>query len=436
MPAPDPTAATSRAVATSTNGAPRVTLSGRGRTFVAVGAISTVAGLILGVTDLQRVGVLLLVLPIPALLAVRQARSGLRIGHSVRPARAEAGGRAEVRLILGNPNTFGTGPLRITETVPGGRPLRFSVSGIRGRQRRTVAYPLSALKRGRYTIGPTAVTASDPFGLSVADSRSVDTAQLIVQPRREPLATLALPLAWRDGGSSSSHSVGSGGSDDASVREYRYGDDLRKIHWRSTARSGAMMVRQEERPWHGQTMVLLDTRVRSYPTTSDEEESAAFEWAVSAAASISSHLAERGRRVVLVTGSGRAAHDDNQSMLDLLAVTKPAMRADTGPLADALNHLGRDASVFAVLSTADQGSIGELALRPRLPGSAVALLLRPWTFASHAVPAVPSTAWDAQWLAGAEALRVSGWRVVAVEGGDELPSLWPDLLATTTGIRR
>ncbi|MCW2490734.1 MAG: hypothetical protein JWN47_98, partial [Frankiales bacterium] len=200
MPAPDPTAATSRAVATSTNGAPRVTLSGRGRTFVAVGAISTVAGLILGVTDLQRVGVLLLVLPIPALLAVRQARSGLRIGHSVRPARAEAGGRAEVRLILGNPNTFGTGPLRITETVPGGRPLRFSVSGIRGRQRRTVAYPLSALKRGRYTIGPTAVTASDPFGLSVADSRSVDTAQLIVQPRREPLATLALPLAWRDGG--------------------------------------------------------------------------------------------------------------------------------------------------------------------------------------------------------------------------------------------
>jgi hypothetical protein len=89
-----------------------------------------------------------------------------------------------------------------------------------------------------------------------------------------------------------------------------------------------------------------------------------------------------------------------------------------------------------VLSTADQGSIGELALRPRLPGSAVALLLRPWTFASRAMPAVPSTRWDAQWLAGAEALRASGWRVVAVEGGDELPSLWPDLLATTTGIRR
>ena len=52
--------------------------------------------------------------------------------------------------------------------------------------------------------------------------------------------------------------MGVGGSDDASVREFRHGDDLRKIHWRSTARTGAMMVRQEERPWHGESLVLLE----------------------------------------------------------------------------------------------------------------------------------------------------------------------------------
>ncbi|MGX7680416.1 DUF58 domain-containing protein [Jatrophihabitans sp. DSM 45814] len=425
------------------NGTPRVTLSGRGRTFVAVGAISTITGLILGVTDLERVGVLLLVLPIPALLAVRQSRSGLRIGHSVRPTRAEAGGRAEVRLVLGNPNTFATGPLRITESVPGGRPLRFSVSGIKGRQRRTVAYPLPALKRGRYIIGPTAVTASDPFGLAVADSRSADTAQLIVQPSRQQLAPVTLPLAWRDGGSSTSHSVGSGGSDDASVREYRYGDDLRKVHWRSTARSGAIMVRQEERPWHGQTLVLLDTRVGAYPISESADyahpESASFEWAVSAAASIACHLVERGRRVVLVNGSGRVAHNDSQTMLDLLAITQPALRSDASPLADALNQLGRDASVFAVLSVSNQGSLGELALRPRAPGSAVAVLIRPWTFPTVGTALAEQSEaieLEGQWQAAAEALRASGWRVVAASYGDELPALWPELLASANGIRR
>ncbi|MDQ1730031.1 MAG: hypothetical protein QOK10_190 [Pseudonocardiales bacterium] len=414
----------------------RVALSSRGRTFITVGLISTTAGLVLGVTDLQRVGVLLLALPIPAWFAVRQSRAGLRIGHAVNPARIVAGARTEVRLVLSNPNSLGTGPLRITETVPGGRPLRFSVSGIRGRQRRTVAYPLDGQRRGRYTVGPTAVTASDPFGLVVADSRSGDTAELIVQPRRDALAPLALPMAWRDGGTHSSHSVGSGGSDDASVREYRHGDDLRKIHWRSTARSGNLMVRQEERPWHGQTLVLLDSRTNAYPVPPGEHESEAFEWAVSAAASISSHLAERGRRVSLVSGSGGVASEDTQTMLDLLADTRPALRADVEPLTDALNGLGRDSSVFAILVGDDPATLSGIALRPRLPGSAVSLLLKPWTFAPQYFDQARTLALETSWQVTADSLRVSGWRVVAGEAGTELPAIWPLLLASSRAVPR
>jgi uncharacterized protein (DUF58 family) len=420
--------------ATTASGARRVALSSRGRTFVTVGVISTVAGLLLGVVDLQRVGVLLLVLPIPAWFAVKQSRAGLRVGHSVRPARADVGDRVEVRLVLGNPNTFGTGPLRITETVPGGRPLRFSVAGIRGRQRRTVAYPLPALRRGRYAVGPTAVSASDPFGLVVADSRSSDTAELVVRPQHEALAPLTLPMAWRDGGSTSSHSVGSGGSDDASVRDYRYGDDLRKIHWRSSARSGGLMVRQEERPWHGRSLVLLDTRTTAFPSSAGVSESPAFEWTVSAAASISCHLAERGRRVLLVDGSGGTAHDETVAMLDLLADTKPARRADIDPLSDALCGLGRDASVFAILAGYDRAALTELTVRPRTPGSAVALLVRPSTFptTSSAPPPDPekNSTEDADWRVIADSLRGSGWRVVVVQHGDTLANLWPELLAT------
>lgn len=429
---PEPTAG-NRQIAVAAIGTRRVALSSRGRTFIAVGVLSLVAGLLLGVTDLQRVGVLLLVLPVPAWLAVRQARSGLRVGHAVSPSRIVVGERAEVRLVLGNPHTFGTGPLRITESVPGGRPLRFSVAGVRGRQRRTVAYPLPSLRRGRYTVGPTTVMASDPFGLVTADTRSTDTAVLIVQPTTTPLAPLTLPIAWRDGAANLSHSVGVGGSDDASVREFRHGDDLRKIHWRSTAKSGALMVRQEERPWHGESLVLLDTRSMAYPGSTPGEESAAFEWAISTAASISSHLAGRGRRVAVVTGGGQVAHDDATSILDMLADTSPALRSDLQPLATALTGLGRDASVFAVLGAATHAPVSELLARPRLPGSSVAVLLRGWTWSATGSRDLLR---EEAWQATADALRTAGWRVVPAEADSELSELWPRLLSVRAVAKR
>jgi uncharacterized protein (DUF58 family) len=268
--------------------------------------------------------------------------------------------------------------------------------------------------------------ASDPFGLVTADTRSTDVGELIVRPQSMPLPALRLPVAWRDGAATLSHSVGSGGSDDASVREFRHGDDLRKIHWRSTARSGALMVRQEERPWHGESLVLLDNRALAYPMAPADSESAALEWAISAAASIGGHLAGRGRRVSVVTASGRVAHDDPAAMLDLLAEVTPALRADVEPLATALTGLGRDASVFAILAATTKASMTELLSRPRLPGSAVALLLRPWTWQSDQRDLLAEAAWQST----ADALRAGGWRVMPVEAGHELADLWPSLLST------
>lgn len=419
-------------VAVSAIGTRKVALSTRGRTFIAVGLLSLVAGMLLGVTDLQRVGVLLLVLPIPAWLAVRQSRSGLRVGHAVSPARIVVGQHAEVRLVLGNPQAFGTGPLRITESVPGGRPLRFSVAGVRGRQRRTVAYPLPLLGRGLYTVGPTTVVASDPFGLVTADTLSTDTAELIVQPRTVPLAPLTLPIAWRDGAANLSHSVGSGGSDDASVREFRHGDDLRKIHWRSTAKSGALMVRQEERPWHGESLVLLDIRAAAFPRIVSDDESAALEWAISAAASISSHLLGRSRRVTVVTGSGHVAHDDSTSIMDLLAATSLTSRNDLQPLATGLTGLGRDAVTFAILAASPHTSISELLARPRMPGSSVALLLRPWSWLANSAR---DSLREESWQASADSLRTAGWRVVPAEESSDLSELWPKLLSTRAANR-
>jgi uncharacterized protein (DUF58 family) len=276
------------------------------------------------------------------------------------------------------------------------------------------------------------VMASDPFGLVTAETRSTDVGELVVRPRTVGLANLSLPIAWRDGAATLSHSVGVGGSDDASVREYRHGDDLRKIHWRSTARSGAFMVRQEERPWHGESLVLLDHRALAYPTTPSQPDAAALEWAISAAASIACHLAERGRRVSLVTGDGEVAHDGSSAILDLLADVTPALRADLEPLTAALNGLGRDAAVFAVLAASPKGSISGLLGRPRMPGSAVALLLRPWTWTGTNQDLLAEAAWQSS----ADTLRAAGWRVVPAESGDEIAELWPSLLSARAAVAR
>ncbi len=73
-------------------------------------------------------------------------------------------------------------------------------------------------------------------------------------------------------------------------RGYRYGDDLRRVHWRSTARYGELMVRREEQPQRARCTVLLDTRVVAYEGAGPDS---AFEWAVSGAASVLVHMLER-----------------------------------------------------------------------------------------------------------------------------------------------
>lgn len=163
-----------------------------------------------------------------------------------------------------------------------------------------------------------------------------------------------------------------------------------------------------------------------------DAESAAFEWAVTAAASIGRHLAERGRRVAVVTGGGQVAHDDAAAILDLTAEVRPALRADVQPLVTALTGLGRESSVFAILAATPKSSVGELLVKPQLPGSAVALLLRPWTWAGGGRDALSEAAWQST----AESLRASGWRVLPVEAGDELAELWPTLLTTRQAVSR
>src|SRR3712207_7374202 len=96
------------------------------------------------------------------------------------------------------------------------------------------------------------------------------------------------------------------------TREYRYGDDLRMVHWRATARTGELMVRLEERPWRAAASMFLDTRVDAHllggrtggPGGDPAAPPDTLEWVVEAAASIGVHLLRRGAGLRVVTDSG------------------------------------------------------------------------------------------------------------------------------------
>ena len=95
--------------------------------------------------------------------------------------------------------------------------------------------------------------------------------------------------------------VRAGSAEDVTVREYRRGDDLRRVHWRSSARTGELMVRREEQPWQSRATLFLDNRTHAHR---GHGAASSLEYAVSAAASVALHLAQRGFMVRLVTADG------------------------------------------------------------------------------------------------------------------------------------
>ena len=111
------------------------------------------------------------------------------------------------------------------------------------------------------------------------------------------------------------------------MREYQPGDDVKKIHWRTTARQGRMMVRQEDRPSEPRAMILLDDRRRLHARRSDGADS--FEACVSSAASLVHLFTAQGLGVGLALVSRMGARLGDPGRADPLR--RPGASAETQP---------------------------------------------------------------------------------------------------------
>ncbi|MFG2140670.1 DUF58 domain-containing protein [Streptomyces sp. NPDC048650] len=325
-------------------------LTTRGRSFLAAGMAAAACSFLLGQADLLRVGLLLAALPLVCVLMLHRTRYRVAGSRMLSPARVSAGAESRVRLRIENISRLPTGVLMLQDRVPyvlGPRP-RFVLDRVEAGGRREVSYRVRSDLRGRYPLGPLQLRLSDPFGMCEL-TRSFSTADtLTVVPRVEPLPPVRPAGATPGYGEGRQRSPALSGEDDVIPRGYRHGDDLRRVHWRSTARYGELMVRREEQPQKARCTVLLDTRAAAHEGAGPDS---AFEWAVTAAASTAVHLLERGFSVRLLTDTGTSvpgpdgtggtgSGDAAGLLLDTLAVLEHSEEAGLSAAYDALRGGG------------------------------------------------------------------------------------------------
>ncbi|MFE7758724.1 DUF58 domain-containing protein [Streptomyces sp. NPDC057418] len=416
-------------------GGPRAALSGlttRGRSFLAAGVAAGVCAYALGQGDLLRVGLLLAVLPLICVTVLYRTRYRVAGSRRLSPSRVPAGSEARVHLRMDNVSRLPTGLLMLQDRVPyvlGPRP-RFVLDRVEAGGRREVSYRVRSDLRGRYPLGPLQLRLSDPFGMCELTRSFSAYDTLVVVPRTEPLPTLRLAGEASGYGDGRQRSPALAGEDDIIPRGYRHGDDLRRVHWRSTARYGELMVRREEQPQRARCTVLLDTRRVAYQGAGPDS---AFEWAVSGAASALVHMLERGFAVRLVTdegngvpggsadgfaGSAQESAEAAGLMMDTLAVVD---HSDGGGLSRAYDVLrgNNEGLLIAFLGALDEEQTAVAARMRQRSGAAVAFVLDGADRARGGQGAPAAQAADRLRL-----LREAGWTAVAVPPGAGLAQLW------------
>ncbi|GAA1335875.1 DUF58 domain-containing protein [Saccharothrix algeriensis] len=404
----------------------RAALSGlttRGRCLLAAGFAAGLCAVVLNERDLLRVAAFVVALPLLAAWLAQRARVGLHAARFLFPGRVQVGSAAEVRVELRSTGRLPTGGLLLEDAVPyalGSRP-RFVVERLPRNAVTALRYPLKPVMRGVQQVGPLLARVTDPFGLAEFDRELAGRSRLVVVPRVVGLVGLPGGSGMGAGDDGSIRLRAGQGEDDAVVRPYRHGDDLRKVHWRSTARRDELMVRVEERPWRGGTTVLLDHRQTAHRGAGP---GSSLEWAVSLAASVCLHLHRFGHQVrlvgddgrVLAGGSGDGGHGDGV-VLDALAALQPSHRREPAVGLDP----GAGQEVIAILGACTPAAVDALVRnRPRgMRSLAVVVDVRAWAATTEDPAPDPEEA--------RRLLNAAGWGAVVARPATPMGQVWQEL---------
>lgn len=265
-----------------------------GALVIVVATAGLLAGLVFGWVEAIVAGALavaFLVLSIPFLFGTRAYDVDLALAHE----RIVAGNGVSATVTVRNTGQRASLPGRIDVPVGAGL-VEFGVPLLRAGQESPRTLEIPPQPRGIVRVGPATTVRSDPLGLLHREHAFDDVHDLYVHPRTVTVPSSSAGLIRDLDGNPTRRLVDADMSFHA-IREYAPGDSRRQIHWKSTAKTGRLMVRQYEESRRSRMAVVLGLADAEYAT--DDE----FELAVSAAASLSLRAVHDARDLDIVVGA-------------------------------------------------------------------------------------------------------------------------------------
>lgn len=403
-------------------------LTVRGATLLLGGLAVSVAAATIGEPDLAWIGVFLVAFPVVGAVMVLLTRPHLTYERLVEPAQVPIGQSPRTSLLIRNRMPLSLSSLEFRDRIPDelGSDAGFNLTRAFGRWDQVAGYEIPATQRGHFTVGPLRVRSFDPFGTAVASWKvKGEPTSLRITPRIWNLEKMRSGVSSGSAGEATPQRIGQAGQDDVLVREHPHGDDMRRVHWRMSAKQGELMVRLEEHPWDPSLTLMVDNRTAAHFGSGPDST---LEWCISAAASVASDLLGNRYRVTILSADdviftprhGEATGNREAMIRALTDVRGSGRRGLESSLSDweALSSSHTLLAALGLLTAEDAAVLSSVGIH-MLTATAV-------------VP--DAAAWGAsreqydQHKNACRLLRSSGWDIQEYRPGELVPDVWSTLV--------
>jgi uncharacterized protein (DUF58 family) len=382
-------------------------MTSRGRALLGVGLLTYVAARAFGSKPLYPVALGLLFLLVVAWLWVRLAQGPMRLHREIGAEERLEGDDVEVELRLDHRARVPPASLVLVENVSRLGERRTPLESTHGR------YTLSRVRRGRYLFLEVRAVIEDAFGLQRAEMPLSAPWTLLVYPRLVELDRL-----FSEGGTYAQDGRRlllrrPSGFDLHSVRDYEHGESLRKVHWRSTAKRGDLMVKELEDSPRDEVAILLDGDASAAVGES-------FDVQVRAAGSLLLAQARRGRRAFLLVNGARRTDQrvhsyetDWRQAYDLLAAAEADSQTPAAALlGDEGSSVARALELTVVTASLSALLVERLLQRTLSQRRSALVFVDPASFGRNGAQAAPQPA--------LLRLQAGGVPVAVIRRGDDL----------------
>lgn len=376
-------------------------LTPAGRSLVVLGVVCLLVDVIGGWPVFRLLWVACTVLVVAAVVyALLPARATVTL--TLTPPRTMAGDDAQVQVSAWSATRVPV-PSPLVDIPAGPRHNLVRLRMLRRRRPVEERINLTGLRRGVVQVGPVTARRTDPLGLLRWDARWSSAAELLVLPRIVHVESMGLGVI-RDQEGVPSDEISMSDLAFHALREYVPGDDLRHVHWRSSAKAATLQVRQYHDTRRSHLTVVIDDNAASY---SDPED---FETAVSVAASIATRADRDGVDLSLLCGEHAVTGGGLDGVLDACCRIEPGT-SDTVQAARQAMRLAPQTSWLVVATGGAAAETLAAEVRSGLATDVSVLLVR-------ADGASPTTV-----------RRAPGVRMVTLQGLDDLPRALPAAVA-------